>query len=393
MMRNMLCRIAFVVVLGMVAEGAQAVTYRVTDLAGLGASQGADFATASAISPDGMQIVGQMQFTANGFSHNHAFRYADGTATNLHSFGVKDDTFATGVNNAGQAVGWVSVWHDENSSPGYYVHPFLNTGGASAVLPHDGAELYSINASGQISGQHMVADVGVFLMLREPNGSSSLLDTPGNGIDVWNQGINDNGWVAAWGHTQSPSPFGMVSRPTESGRVVIDLGHIPGGDEVRPLDINNNGTVVGGAMVTLTYMEHAFLSVVNGEGYSTPIDLGTLSGMGNWSEARAINNNGWIVGEGSRGSLPARGFLAIDSGSGYDMLDLNDLLLQSDQSLWTVENAFDIADTGQILGVARDSGGDLHSVLLSPTPEPSTLMMLVMAGGTILGFAWRRRAR
>jgi len=391
-LRIMLCRITIVVALAAWAGAAQAVTFSVTDLRAIGAAQGAEFANAAAISPDGTQIVGTMRFSAGGFYHERAFLYADDTLTNLHSFDGRDDTYATGVNNAGHVVGWISVYHDENSGPGFYVHPFLNTGGASVTLPYDGAEVYSINTSDQISGQHLEFGTGVeHLLLCEADGSSSYLST--SGVDVWNEGINDDGWVVAWGHTQSPDPYAIVNRPTSLGRVSIDLGHIPDGEEVHPLDINNDGMVVGGGMTGAASIEHAFLSVVDGEGYSTPIDLGTLSeGMGNWSRAQAINNYGWIVGSGSRGALPARGFLAIDSGSGYEeLLDLNDLLRSSDQSLWTIEDAIDVADTGQILGVARDAGGGLHSVLLTPVPEPSALALLAIGGIGVLGFV--RRAR
>ena len=101
-------------------------------------------------------------------------------------------------------------------------------------------------------------------------------------------------------------------------------------------------------------------------------DLGTLARS---SGAVDINALGQIVGwSGGDNSWPtSHGFL-WDDGVLYD---LNNLVSLPDGQWLGI--AFAINDIGQIVSESYDSAGNVHAVLLTPVPEPMTL--LVMAGG------------
>ena len=128
-----------------------------------------------------------------------------------------------------------------------------------------------------------------------------------------------------------------------------------GGDEVT--DINDLGEVLN---VTRIWKDGKTRTLPNVQGFYK------------------INNNSDIVGT----------LLGDTPGVWLDEMpyDLQDLLL--DQS-YSIDRAIDINDSGQILAYAY-RGGDGRSILLTPVPEPATI---ITSG---LGVAWlalRRRKR
>ena len=102
--------------------------------------------------------------------------------------------------------------------------------------------------------------------------------------------------------------------------------------------INDSGQIVGYFDVTQSSSQHAFL--YNG---STMTDLGTLGGM--WSEAFGINDSGKIVGAAQTADRYWRAFIY----NGSTMTDLNTI---KPISGWTMDEAHDINDLGQIVGRA-----------------------------------------
>jgi len=70
------------------------------------------------------------------------------------------------------------------------------------------------------------------------------------------------------------------------------------------------------------------------------------------------------------------------------MLDLNDLV--DPAAGWELTYAADINDTGQIVGTGR-IGGVQHGFLLSPVPEPSSAVLLVLGALGLLTLARARR--
>jgi hypothetical protein len=70
------------------------------------------------------------------------------------------------------------------------------------------------------------------------------------------------------------------------------------------------------------------------------------------------------------------------------MQDLNDLIASG--SGWTLGDAVGINDAGQIVGNGM-IGGNSHAYLLTPIPEPSTLILLCIGFASLLAFAQKKR--
>jgi probable HAF family extracellular repeat protein len=80
--------------------------------------------------------------------------------------------------------------------------------------------------------------------------------------------------------------------------------------------------------------------------------------------------------------------------SGSTMTDLNALIDPS--SGWTLQEARSINDSGQIAGFGYHKnqgrpGGTIHAFLLTPVPEPTTLVLLGISFCSIVLYARRKR--
>jgi probable HAF family extracellular repeat protein len=153
---------------------------------------------------------------------------------------------------------------------------------------------------------------------------------------------------------------------------MTDLGVLSGGVSSSAYSINTAGTIVGTSDLS-DGDEHAF-------SYSGGVmsDLGTLGGSN--SAVGAINSSGVIVGFSNTGSGSSAAFIY----SGGVMVDLN-TLLDSSGTGWTLEDANDINDNGQIVGDGINPLGQRDAFLLTldVVPEPSACAMVVGALGLL----------
>jgi len=176
------------------------------------------------------------------------------------------------------------------------------------------------------------------------------------------------------GTSDATSPHGFLY----SNRVMTNLGTLDGIPYSGALRINDKGQIVGAAWSP----PRAFL-------YSDGLmsDLGTLGGW--WTGATGMNSSGEIVGVSSTGQGEDRAFLYRRG----VMTDLNDLIAPG----WRPIEAYDINDAGQIVAMGLTGFGpggysEVHGVLLSPVPEPSTLIIWSLLGALSVTFAcWRRK--
>jgi probable HAF family extracellular repeat protein len=287
--------------------------------------------TATAISQSG---------DAAGYVGNDAAYWSGGT---MHDLGPGR---AFGINDSDQVVGQMG-----STNPGLS-HAFLYSNGTMqnlGVLP-GGSYSYAtaINDAGQVAGTSGIAfgDVSAFYY----DGAMQGLGTNGNESgSSFAYAINDSGIVV--GQANSLAGYGHAFMWTKA-RGLHDLGTINGfiRDTSEALAISNNGLIVGQSSPG-----HAFSTMGNGNGLS---DLGPGSAYG-------VNDAGQILGVNVA--------IALDnSGAG-----------------WSSVSAAAINNNGWIAGSAV-FGGVSHAVLFVPgVPEPSSLVLSVIAM-LFAGVGWRR---
>ncbi|HLJ98264.1 MAG TPA: PEP-CTERM sorting domain-containing protein [Gemmataceae bacterium] len=269
-------------------------------------------------------------------------------------------TQPVGINNAMQIVGAFSVGGVLLPS-----HGFLLSGGAYAQLDVPGTVsgtiASGINASAQIVGY---------------NSGSGFLLTGGNYTPI--------NVPSSWA---SPVQATMANGINDSGQIVGGYSFVGGG---RPPQLVAGGFLLSGGSYT---------------------DLGTVGG----SAAHAINNVGQIVfafGVLSRGTFMT---LSVPGASLTDAWGINNLgqvvgvysnnlqglpdhgFLYNDGTYTTFDvpgsistEARGINDNGQIVGYYTDTAGNEHGFLATPTPEPSTLVLLGCGVLGIIACGWRK---
>ena len=174
--------------------------------------------------------------------------------------------------------------------------------------PGTGNTAEAINNFGQAAG-----GAGAYIWDVQEGFITFLGTLGGYGSYAW--GINDAGQVVGWAY-----PAMGAFRPFlwDKANGMTDLGTF-GGTTGCALDVNNKGQVVGWAMTPQDKLKHAFLwSAADGM-----IDLGTLGGQ--YSEAAATNDGGRVVGWAHRATGNYHGGFLWDRVNG--MVDVMDLIV------------------------------------------------------------------
>ena len=327
--------------------------YTVTDL---GVLSGGTESVACGINNKG-QVVGYSD-TANG--NNHAFLYSGGVLTDLGvlSGGVWSEAY--GINDNGVVVG------ESYPSGGSYAQAFVYSGGTMQYLGVQGVAS-SINNAGQIVGGDGSQAIGFIY----DNGTITDLSNLPSGMRSYGGAscINNAGqivggsgpWTSAWWHAT------FYANSSSSPQDLGTLGALASGTHSLANCINDNGDVVGW-FYTGSGAQDAFL-------YSGRImeDLGP-------GYANGINNSGQIVG-----SKNSQAFL-YDDGTMYN---LNSLLAPG--SRWNLYDATAVNNKGQIVGYGLSPAGQTDAFLLTPTPEPSTLVLLAVGAVALIGYRLRKK--
>jgi probable HAF family extracellular repeat protein len=269
------------------------------------------------------------------------------------------NTFATGMNNNGQIVGY----YDDGTGD----HGFLYTAASFTTIDVPGATntfAAGINDNGQIVG-HYSDSTGDHSFLYTA-GSFTMIDVPG-ATSTFATGINDSGQIV--GILCGGSGCRYPSRPTIGNHgflysagsfTTIDVPSADYGTDA--FGINDNGQVVGTyAFISLQPRASGFLyAAANFTYFRVPGVSDTF--------ATGINDSGQVVGyydddTGDHGFLYTAGsFTSID----------------------VPGHPSGINGSGQIVGQYFDNGGDSHGFLATPIPEPNALPLLT---GSLIGLA------
>ena len=309
--------------------------------------------------------LGQVAGTSAATGTDRGYLYYAGTTTDLGTLGGAICR-GIGINSAGQVVG--------GSTNTVAYHAFHYDGTIHDLGTLDGGGVDSsanaINDSGLIVGY-------AYTTANYPHAfsyDSSMHDLGtlgGSYSDA--RAVNAAGTIVGYAYTSADVEHAFLY----SGGSMTDLGALSSATSSDAWGINAVGDVVG-------YLNY-------GGGYSnvflydgTMHDLGGLPGF-NTSLGYGINASGEIVGSAVNG-ITYCAFLDYNG----TFRDLNTLVGNLDG--WTLQSASAINDSGSIVGYGT-IGGVQHGFLLTPVPEPSTLVVL-LAGAIGLGlYGWRRGGR
>jgi uncharacterized membrane protein len=197
----------------------------------------------------------------------------------------------------------------------------------------------------------------------------SLQDAGGQGYSL-PYAINASGQSIGDAHAAGGAVEAVLWSPSGSATVLQDAG---GQGNSGAVAINASGQSVGTSETASGY-DDAVLWSPSGKATVLQHESGAIN-----SEATAINDSGQSVG--------ASGPDAMLWSSLGTATDLGTVL----GSAWTDTYAAGINNLGDIVGYGDYRGG-LYGFLLTPIPEPSTWMTMLV-GFAGLGFAGYRRAR
>ena len=284
-----------------------------------------------------------------------AFRYADGAG--MIDVGVlpqSNMSWGYGINGGGQIAGPCLVNVNGDTEP----HAFLATdphaltdlgslGGGASIA-------WDINDQVWVSGESWNATGEVHAFVWTSAGMRDIGTLGGNYST--GRSINNRGQVAG----ESRISVGEATRAFRftEGEGMIDLGALPGGANSRAYGINDSGQVVGesdtGPILSLGARLRRFPSLFGTRAFLWTegvgmADLGHLGG--GTSGARAMNNNGVVVGSSDLMNGTGHAFYWTKAGG---MIDLNTLLPLN--SGWVLTEANGVNDRGQITGAGLHNG-------------------------------------
>jgi len=359
------------VVFGMGVTYAQAQQqYHFTDLGTLGSFTSYAFGI-----NNGGQIVGY-SYPTNDVFNAHGYVYNNGLMTDLGKpFG--GNTFVHGINGTGEMVG-------EGDATNGFQHGYIYTNGVITDLRPLGIDrANAINSTAQVAGRLFTGSTlhAAFYS----NGTATDLGTLNGGTFDQSEalGLNDGAKVAGYSTIGAKDiNLNDITHPVSwVNGVISDLGNF-GGTKSQATDIDPTGRIVGWSDTTFLDMHgnggspHPFL-------YANGVlkDLSPIFGGG----ALSINDNGLIVG------------WALGQAALYDTNGLIATLNARTPDLspgFTMQFATGINDNGLITGYGTNSLGDTHGFLLTPIPEPSVGLgvgLVVLLGGRRDGRGKKRR--
>jgi probable HAF family extracellular repeat protein len=328
--------------------------YQVIDLGTLGGADSVGY---------GINAAGWVTGSADTSSRSHAFLY-DGTTHDLGTLPFTTNSTGLAINSAGMVTGYCQ------NTPN---HAFLYDGsmhdlGTLGQFQSNSSFGFGINSGGKVVGESdttAAATSHAFVY----DGTMHDIGTLG-GRNSIARAVNDAGIVT--GDANIAGNLGDHAFVYDG--MMHDLGTL-GGTKSTGYAINATGVVAGSAWLPGDTLRHAFI-------WDGAIhDLGTI-GL-NYSDAFAINASGEVTGDFNGISNLQHAFL-YDKADG--MIDLNTLIPQSPG--WRIEVGYGINDSGQITGVGQ-FGFVEHAVLLTPIPEPPSMIQAIMAIAVIIASFWR----
>jgi len=216
-------------------------------------------------------------------------------------------TFAIGINNVGDVVGWYGTTDGK-------MHGFLWKNGIPMAIDAPSAACTTadgINDSGRIVGAFRAscppmspAGTGLngYVLFQ---GAFEQITVPG-AVWTFSRGINARGDIVGYYSDASGKTHGFLLEKDAPSPQVIDF---PGAFQTEATGINDHGEIVGRYKATSDPKAqdwHGFLRTRFGDYHSVDVDFPGVV----YTRARGINNAGQIVGDFQPATGGRRGFLA-----------------------------------------------------------------------------------
>lgn len=346
--------VCIAILLAVVCVGAGATSYTITDIGTLGGESTwiADINSLGQVV--GTSQTGERKWVDNSNGsywsyQSHAFIWLNGVMTNISTPEVWYSS-AHAINDAGQVVGDFGLWQN----------------GSLTQLDVNPAD---INNNGNITENHWITGPAFHAYLLSNDTSVDLGNLGGR--DCAALGINDLDEVVGYSDTSGPPDHAFLW----SSGVMTDLGTLPGFGHSGAWAINNSTEVVG-----TSYYGNAGAAFLWQNG--SMVSLGTLGG--NWSNALDINNLGQVVGLSRFSASDENHAFLVDNGAMYD---LNNLIAAD--SGWELMDAQAINDSGLIVANGIYNGV-AKACILTPVPEPSSVVVLAVGLVGLIGIRRRR---
>ena len=237
-----------------------------------------------------------------------------------------------------------------------------------------------VNNHGQVVGQSHAPGGQRPILWSRGTGLLDLGEPPGGSGGAY--AINNRGEVV--GAASSASGYSGFYWSRSTG--MIEIPSLSPGGSRNPSDINNRGVVVGSANVNGQQQSmpgsHAFMWTPGG-GIR---DLGALPG-GSDSTAAATNDHNEVAGYGNGDGVEDLVAIFWDrDGTPWNLDEVTNAASQG----WHLQQAFGLNDHGDIVGWGYHDGVPRGFLLVSHTPEPGAVgLMLVAAGCCCKGGDWR----
>ena len=292
-------------------------------------------------------------------SYQHAVFWSDGIPLDRHPFESLGVSGLNDINNAGQMVGG---WADIGRPGGRGA--FVRQDGVVIILPSLGGWTWAtgVNDVGEIVGWSAVAVEENRRAVVWHNGELIELGIYPDGMVSYAQDINDVGQIV--GTAALVGTSGDRRATLWQGGAMINLGTLPGGMESFGVAINEAGQIVGWAeQAGSVYADRA---VMWQQDHRT--DEWTIVALSH-DESRAydINDLGHVVGRSASVEDPQGHATLWING---EIVDLNDVLVGN--TGWTLWRAWTINNAGQIAGQGRDAHGNANAFLLTPIATDPT---------------------